>query len=151
MSMMLVPQAQAAPAAGSPSVTRAYQQWVSTLEKSDCDGADMADLYTKHGILLATFSTYVQGSAEITKYFDHLSCHDTLTVSTQKITGASVGAMAYATGLYTFSYKNADGSTTTVPARFTFVFEKSKGKWLISNHHSSKDPETSKDPIAATP
>lgn len=151
LSISLVPQVQAAPAADSPSVARAYHQWVTILEDSDCDGSDMASLYTKQGILLATFKTYVQGHAEITKYFDDLSCKDSLTVSTQRITTASVGAMAYATGLYTFSYKNADGSTTKVPARFTFVYEKKDGKWLVANHHSSKDPETSKDPVAATP
>ncbi len=130
---------------------RAYTHWISTLEQSDCDGSDMAELYTQHGILLATFKTYVAGRADIAQYFDDLSCKDTLTVSTQKLTTASVGAMAYATGLYTFSYKNADGSTTKVPARFTFVFEKKNGNWLVANHHSSKDPETSKDPVAATP
>ena len=151
LSISLVSQAQAAPAADFPSVTRTYNQWVTILENSDCDGSDMASLYTKQAILLATFKTYVQGRAEITEYFDHLSCKDSLTVSTQKITTASVGAMAYATGLYTFSYKNADGSTTKVPARFTFVYEKKDGKWMVANHHSSKDPETSKDPVAATP
>lgn len=151
LTMMVTSQAQAAPAADPPTVARAYQHWISTLETSDCDGSDMAALYTKEGILLATFKTYVQGRTDITKYFDDLSCKDTLTVSTQKFTSASVGAMAYATGLYTFSYKNTDGSTTKVPARFTFVFEKRNGIWLIANHHSSKDPETSKDPVAATP
>ena len=64
---------------------------------------------------------------------------------------ASAGAMSYATGLYTFSCKNPDGSSTSVPARFTFVFEKHGGSWLIANHHSSKDPATSKDPVAVTP
>ena len=150
LPLIATSQAEAAPA-GDSSITSAYQHWISTLEQSDCDGADMAKLYTKNGILLATFKTYVQGEADISKYFDGLSCLDTLTVSTQKLTAANTGTMGYATGLYTFSYKNDDGSTTKVPARFTFVFAKKQGKWLIANHHSSKDPETSKDPVAATP
>ena len=151
LPLVMTQQAHATPAAGSPSVARAYHHWIATLEKSDCDGRDMAALYTREGILLATFKTYVQGRADITKYFDDLSCKDSLTVSTQRFTSGSVGAMAYATGLYTFSYRNGDGSMTKVPARFTFVFEKESGHWLIANHHSSKDPETSKDPVAATP
>ena len=51
--------------------------------------------------------------------------------------------MGYATGLYTFTYNSIEDTTVTVPARFTFVFELRKGKWLIVNHHSSQDPETS--------
>jgi hypothetical protein len=39
-----------------------------------------------------------------------------------------------------------DGSTQQLQARYTFVYELGRGKWLIVNHHSCAMPE----PIAAT-
>ncbi|MBK9740309.1 MAG: SgcJ/EcaC family oxidoreductase [Actinobacteria bacterium] len=134
--------AHAAPAPGAPAIARAYTAWVSTLHAADCDGTEVAALYTKRAILLATFKEYVQGRPAITEYFDELSCKDSLAVSTQRLTSARDGALGYATGLYTFTYRSSDGTTVTVPARFTFVFENRDGRWLIATHHSSQNPES---------
>ena len=46
-------------------------------------------------------------------------------------------------GVYTFTLTNPDGSTRKVQARYTFVYEKRDGQWLIINHHSSAMPEAS--------
>lgn len=45
------------------------------------------------------------------------------------------------TGLYTFSILNEAGKREDVAARYTFVYVKKKGRWLIENHHSSGLPE----------
>ena len=134
--------AHAAKDPGAPAIARAYNTWTTALAAADCDGEQVAELYTGQAILLATFKEYVAGRPAITDYFDELTCKENLTVSTQRITTARIGSMGYATGLYTFAYDTVDGTTIDVPARFTFVFELRNGRWLIVNHHSSINPQS---------
>jgi uncharacterized protein (TIGR02246 family) len=49
------------------------------------------------------------------------------------------GDTAINTGYYTFSYVK-DGQPQTIPARYSFVYVKQGGKWLIVDHHSSAVP-----------
>jgi uncharacterized protein (TIGR02246 family) len=44
------------------------------------------------------------------------------------------------TGVYVFTLTQ-DGKQQQVEARYTFVYELRRGKWLIVNHHSSAMPE----------
>ena len=44
-------------------------------------------------------------------------------------------------GVYTFTLTDKNGKKSDVQARYTFVYEKRDGKWLIINHHSSAMPE----------
>ena len=45
------------------------------------------------------------------------------------------------TGVYRFTMNKPEG-TEIVDARYTFVYEKRDGEWLIVNHHSSEMPES---------
>jgi hypothetical protein len=47
-------------------------------------------------------------------------------------------------GIYDFKLKGADGTFTTTPARFTYVYEKVNGTYKILTHHSSVLPETAR-------
>jgi len=49
------------------------------------------------------------------------------------------GDIAINSGYYTFSYLK-DGQTQSLPARYTFVYRKRGGNWLIVDHHSSAVP-----------
>jgi uncharacterized protein (TIGR02246 family) len=49
------------------------------------------------------------------------------------------GDMAINTGTYTFS-EVRDGKEVVRPARFSFVYRKHDGRWLIVDHHSSAVP-----------
>ncbi len=50
-------------------------------------------------------------------------------------------------GIYTFKLTNADASTKTVGARFSFTYRKEGGRWLIIEHHSSAMPEATALPM----
>jgi hypothetical protein len=47
--------------------------------------------------------------------------------------------MAIDSGLYNFFFVR-EGKALLVPARYTFVYRKRDGKWLIVEHHSSRVP-----------
>ena len=49
------------------------------------------------------------------------------------------GDMAINTGYYTFTY-NKDGESKSLPARYSFVYAKRNGQWMIVDHHSSAMP-----------
>jgi uncharacterized protein (TIGR02246 family) len=49
------------------------------------------------------------------------------------------GDIAINTGYYTFSYVK-DGEAKSLPARYSFVYRKRDGSWLIVDHHSSAMP-----------
>ncbi len=49
------------------------------------------------------------------------------------------GATAINTGYYTFSYTK-DGENKSIAARYSFVYLKRNGQWLIVDHHSSAMP-----------
>ncbi|MGO9518536.1 MAG: nuclear transport factor 2 family protein [Candidatus Korobacteraceae bacterium] len=44
---------------------------------------------------------------------------------------------------YTFNY-NKDGESKSRPARYTFVYAKRNGQWMIVDHHSSAMPAPTK-------
>ena len=49
------------------------------------------------------------------------------------------GSTAINTGYYTFTY-NKDGEDKSLPARYSFVYVKRDGQWMIVDHHSSAMP-----------
>jgi hypothetical protein len=63
-------------------------------------------------------------------------------VITQEIITVLDRNNAINTGLYTFTLTE-NGVQQQVPARYTFVYRRTNGEWLIVNHHSSVVPEGS--------
>jgi uncharacterized protein (TIGR02246 family) len=53
------------------------------------------------------------------------------------------GDMAINTGYYTFTYSK-DGESKSLPARYSFVYAKRNGQWMIVDHHSSAMPASPK-------
>lgn len=103
------------------------------------DPGKVADRYAPDAILLPTVSNKVRSDrAGIVDYFAHfLKNKPQGTILESHVTILSHRA-AIDTGIYRFSM---NGGASTVDARYTFVYERIGGKWLIVNHHSSAMPE----------
>ena len=120
-------------------VDKAFADWRTALSSGKAE--NIVKLYDKDAILLATLAaepiTTQQGRTE---YFTGLTAKPKLkaTVNEEYVRLLDPNT-ALVSGVYTFSFME-EGKTVEVPARYTFVFEKESGKWMIVEHHSSKVP-----------
>ena len=130
------------PSAAQASTTDAqvralFTGWNDTLATLDAE--KVADRYAPDAVLLPTVSNQVRTDrAGIVDYFEHFlenSPQGTILSSHVKLLNPNA---AIDTGTYRFSLN--DGART-VDARYTFVYERVGGEWLIVNHHSSAMPE----------
>lgn len=118
-----------------------FDQWNAALAGGNA-GA-VADLYAADGILLPTLSSDIRANREqITEYFETeflpKKPQGTITESHVRILDEH---NATHSGNYRFSLTDKDGGKSEVDARFTYVYEKIDGRWLIVEHHSSAAPE----------
>jgi uncharacterized protein (TIGR02246 family) len=116
-----------------------FDTWNETLQT---DGPhDVALLYAEDGVLLPTVSNEVRSNREeIADYFDHfLELQPRGVINEQHIDILDYNT-AVNSGVYTFDLEKPEGPTFVV-ARYSFVYEKIGGKWLIKSHHSSAMPE----------
>ncbi len=103
----------------------------------------MADLYARERRAAADrVQNKVRASrAEIEDDFSHfLAAKPRGTINYRQVRRLDDDSAVDA-GVYTFTLNNADGSIVQVQARYSFVYEKRNGRWLIINHHSSVMPE----------
>ena len=116
-----------------------FDQWNAALATGDPE--KVADLYAPNAVLLPTLSNQIRTNrAEIVDYFTHfLQSKPRGTIDREIITVIDPQT-AINTGTYTFTLTQ-DGQPQNVQARYTFVYQKENGNWLIVNHHSSKMPE----------
>lgn len=115
-----------------------FETWNRALQTGNPD--HVVACYAEDAILLPTVSAKVRHNhAEIGDYFEHFLAKKPF----GKITEQNIRIyddIAINSGLYTFTLTQ-DGSQTDVAARFTFVYQKFEGRWLIIEHHSSVLPE----------
>jgi uncharacterized protein (TIGR02246 family) len=118
-------------------VRELFDGWNASL--ATLDPEKVADRYAPDAVLLPTVSNKVRTDrAGIVDYFVKFlqnKPQGTILDSHVKVLGANA---AIDTGTYRFAM--ADGST--VDARYTYVYERVDGEWLIVNHHSSAMPES---------
>jgi hypothetical protein len=117
-----------------------YNKWVEAMICPKNDVQRVLELYHEHAILLPTFSpTICTTHSQLYSYFKNLISLPTLTITTEEFLAIESEAALVASGLYTFQYTSGE-KLVTIPARFTFVYKKFNGEWLIVNHHSSVLP-----------
>ena len=122
-------------------ITSLFGEWNTSL--STLDPQKVADRYAPNAVLLPTVSNKVRANrADIVDYFQHfLENHPRGEIMESHVTVLDEDD-AIDAGTYRFFLTTA-GVERTVDARYTFVYEKIDGKWLIVNHHSSAMPESS--------
>jgi uncharacterized protein (TIGR02246 family) len=116
-----------------------FDTWNATLATGNPE--KVADLYAPDAVLLPTLSPQIRTTrAGIVDYFTHFLPSKPHAVITREIITVLDPNDAINTGLYTFTLTQ-NGVRQQVHARYTFVYQRINGAWLIVNHHSSLVPE----------
>ncbi|MFI9724305.1 SgcJ/EcaC family oxidoreductase [Streptomyces sp. NPDC052396] len=117
-----------------------FNRWNATLAKGDA--RRVADLYAPNAVLLPTVSSRIRTNrAAIVDYFQHfLESKPSGRIQKRYITILDP-CHAVDTGLYQFTLTDKNsGTVSRTNARYTYVYERRGGRWLILNHHSSAVP-----------
>lgn len=127
------------------AVRVAYREWVEAVTTAKGHPEKVLALYAPDAVLLPTLKDGpYKTPAELKKYFEGFTALNKLSAKTNKLDIKVAGNnnnIALASGVYTFGYIDDKGNPVSTKARFTFVYEKVNGKWLIIKHHSSAAPE----------
>ena len=120
-----------------------FDRWNNRLQTGDPE--KVADLYAPDAVLLPTLSPVVRTThAGIVDYMEEFLAKNPSGEEIQSVVKVLDPRTAIDAGVYRFTFHNADGTTSgTADARYTFVYEKRHGEWLIINHHSSLMPVAS--------
>ena len=121
-------------------VEAATAQWVSAFNRKSV--ADIVALYASDAVFFGTTSPVLRDSPNLVQdYFKSLPTLGDSTIAVGDHRVQLFGDVAISTGVYTRT-STQDGKVVQNPARFTFVYQKREGKWLIVEHHSSVMPGT---------
>lgn len=125
-----------------------FRSW--NLALATLDPQKVAALYWPDAVLLPTVSNVPRtDAAAIEAYFSHfLQKHPRGTIVKRTVFHGC--NMSVDTGLYDFAMMDPAGVTTTVSARYTFVYTYKDGAWKIQHHHSSALPEGSSSAMPPT-
>ncbi|KAG1678738.1 hypothetical protein FOA52_012777 [Chlamydomonas sp. UWO 241] len=120
-------------------VTAQFKLWNDALATGD--PKKVADMYGPRAVLLPTISNRVRTTPEgIEDYFVKFLELDPVGTIDESHVRLLPDDVAINSGLYTFVGVK-DGEPVTVHARFTFVYKKINGVWMIMVHHSSGMPQ----------
>jgi hypothetical protein len=136
----------------APFAKSLVQAWADALQNSSPEKPDpVVGKYSPTAILLPTCSKYpASGTGPLRDYFagipgkrGFLSYKPKVVKVEDPAAGGDCRTMIFGSGLYTFEL-NVNGEVKTVPARYTYVFERANESrpWLITQHHSSLVPAT---------
>lgn len=120
------------------AIQRSSAAWAQALNEHN--PAKAASLYENHISLYATFKIQINNYKDLMQYFTRLTEKKDFHVKFNEEDIRVYGPTAVNSGLYTFTYKQAE-KTFEVPARFTFVYVLTPDGWRIVEHHSSVLPE----------
>ena len=120
-------------------VEAATAQWIDAFNRKSA--TDIVKLYAPDAVFLGTSSPVIRDSpALVAEYFKSLATLGDASNAVGEHRVQVYGDIAINSGYYTLT-RTQDGKTTQSPARFSFVYQKRGGKWLIVSHHSSAFPQ----------
>lgn len=122
-------------------VDAATAQWIDAFNRRDVDA--ITALYATDAVFLGTSSPVLRDRPFLVRdYFDGLA---RLPPDARQRLGEHLvqifGDVAVSSGFYTLTRTEA-GRPVESRARFTFVYQRREGRWLIVTHHSSALPAT---------
>ena len=132
-------QTAPAPETAKSEIMAATQAWVAAFNA--CDAGAAGALYHPEAVLWGTVApTIISTPVGIRQYFERVcsaSPQPKVAMGEQLVrTFAEVG---FNSGYYTFTVFPG-GQARQSPARYSFAYRKTDGRWLIVDHHSSVLP-----------
>jgi uncharacterized protein (TIGR02246 family) len=113
-------------------------QWISAFNRKST--VDIVALYAPDAVFFGTSSPVLRDKpALVLEYFKSLPSQGDATISLGEHRVQLFGSTAVSTGYYTRSTME-NGKVVKSQARFSFVYAKRDGRWVIVNHHSSALP-----------
>ena len=120
-------------------VEAATARWLDAFNRKS--SADIVALYAPDAVFFGTSSPVLRDRPElVADYFKGLATLGDSLISMGDHRVQVFGRVAINTGFYTRTSVE-EGREVKNPARFSFVYEKRGGQWLIVNHHSSAFPQ----------
>jgi uncharacterized protein (TIGR02246 family) len=119
-------------------IAELFNKWNASLQTGKPEG--VVKLYAEDAVLLPTVDNAVRiGYEAIKSYFrEFIKLKPKGEIIERHISVLDKNNVAD-DGLYAFSIV-ANGKNKVIKARYSFIYEKIKGKWLIKVHHSSQMP-----------
>lgn len=132
-------QTMQSPETARSDIAAVTRTWIDGMTRHDFDR--VVALYDADAVLWGTRSSTLRDNPTTVR--DYFGILRTVPASYKAVLGEQrirvYGDIAINTGTYTFS-EVRDGKEIVRPARFSFVFHKRNGEWLIVDHHSSAVP-----------
>ncbi len=119
-------------------VVEATQAWQAAFNSRD--PARITAMYAPDAVFWGTtMKSIATHPAAVAEYFQDAGSRPSTRVVFEEQHIRVYGDMAINSGTYTFKDVR-DGQATSNLSRYTLVFRKQQGNWLIVNHHSSRMP-----------
>jgi uncharacterized protein (TIGR02246 family) len=118
-----------------------FEEWIKTYNTNDADR--LSQLYDQNARLLATGGSEkpIDGRDAIRAYFaPNFKRGPQSIVFDHDDTTNVFSDVGIETGYYHFNVNDAEGKSVSLPSRYTFIFAKKNGTWVIVHHHSSRVP-----------
>jgi len=125
-------------------VAAATRAWAAAYDSRDPQRAIV--LYDADAVFWGTLSPTIRDRREaILAYFKKMPQTPDSRVKLGEQRIRVYGDIAINTGYYTFNVLRK-GKRVAIPARFSFVYRLRDGRWMIVDHHSSRNPAPEKAP-----